>query len=93
MVNGVCVSCKEGGGNPGCAVRLCAKEKNVEMCALCDSYPCKTFEKYFLGYPMLREDNELLIREGMDSWSNLQNERHRKGYTYTDEKRKSPVED
>ena len=85
MVKGVCVSCKEGSGNPGCAVRLCAKEKNIEMCALCDSYPCKTFEKYFLEYPMLKEDNELLIREGMNSWQNLQNERCRKGYTYTDE--------
>ena len=29
MVNSVCVSCKEGSGNPGCAVRICAKNKNI----------------------------------------------------------------
>jgi len=30
---GLCVSCKEGSGNPGCGVRICAKEKGVEACA------------------------------------------------------------
>ena len=86
MANGVCVSCKEGSGNPGCAVRLCAKEKKVEMCALCDSYPCEIFEKYFIGYPMLKNDNEIIRREGIDSWSNLQKERLASGYTYSDGK-------
>ena len=83
--DGVCVSCKDGSGNPGCAVRKCAKEKGVEICALCNSYPCEKFEKYFEGYPGLKKDNELLREEGMDAWSELQNERHARGYTYSDE--------
>ena len=85
MVKGVCVSCKDGSGNPGCAVRKCAKDKNIEMCALCDSYPCELFVKYFEGYPMLREDNNLLREEGMDAWAKLQDDRHLKGYAFSDE--------
>src|SRR5215469_12997391 len=47
---GVCTSCKEGSGNPGCAVRICAKEKGARICALCESYPCERFDKFFEGY-------------------------------------------
>ena len=83
---GVCDSCKNGSGNPGCAVRKCAKEKGIEACALCDSYPCEIFGKFFEGYPVLKKDNELLRREGMDPWSKLQNERRASGYTYSDKK-------
>ena len=77
-------SCRDGCGNPGCAVRICAKEKGVEMCALCDSYPCDKFA-VFKGYPVFKQDNELLREEGMDKWSKLQDERRAKGFTYADE--------
>jgi hypothetical protein len=78
-VDGVCVSCKAGSGNPACKVRLCAKEKNVEMCALCESYPCEYFKEFFEGYPMLKHDNAILREKGWESWGNLQDERHEKG--------------
>ena len=83
-VQGVCVSCKEGSGNPGCAVRICAKEKNVEICALCESYPCEQFTRYFEGYPILKHDNAILREQGLDVWSKLQDERHARGFTYGD---------
>jgi len=83
---GVCISCREGSGNPGCAVRICAKEKNVEMCALCESYPCELFTRYFEGYPVLKHDNALLREKGFDVWLKLQTERQARGYTYADEK-------
>jgi hypothetical protein len=79
---GVCTSCREGGGNPGCAVRICAKEKNVEMCALCENYPCELFARYFKGYPVLEHDNDLLRREGFDAWLKLQNERKAREFIY-----------
>ena len=82
--NGVCVSCKDGSGNPGCAVRVCAKEKRVEMCALCEEYPCGKFDSFFQGYPSLKQDNALLQEKGMEAWAKLQDERLKKGYTYTD---------
>jgi len=44
---GVCVSCRDGSGDPGCEIRRCAREKGVEICALCNSYPCKRFSKLF----------------------------------------------
>ena len=83
--DGVCVSCREGSGNPRCAVRICAEEKGTEMCALCDSYPCDKFAAFFEGYPVLKHDNALLHKQGMDAWSKLQDERRAIGFTYSDE--------
>ena len=83
-VDGVCVSCQEGSGNPGCEVRICAKEKGVEICALCESYPCARFERYFTGYPILKSDNAVLRKQGMDTWSKLQDERQVQGFTYSE---------
>jgi len=79
---GVCVSCKDGSGNPGCTVRICAKEKGVEVCALCEEYPCDKFDAFFQGYPILKNDNELLREQGMDAWAILQDERWARGFTY-----------
>ena len=83
---GLCISCKDGGGNPGCAVRICAKEKGVEMCALCESYPCEQFDVFFKGYPVAKKDNALLREKGMEPWAQLQDERRVKGFTYADER-------
>ena len=85
-VDGVCISCKEGSGNPGCAVRICAKGKNVEMCALCESYPCEYFTRFFEGYTILKHDNSILREKGMEAWSKLQDERQAKEFTYADER-------
>ncbi|MDR2736533.1 MAG: DUF3795 domain-containing protein [Gracilibacteraceae bacterium] len=81
---GVCVSCREGSGNPGCAVRACAKEKGVEMCALCQDYPCDQCAVFFQGLPMLDHDNALLRDRGWDAWGELQDKRRARGYTYAD---------
>jgi len=80
--DGVCVSCKEGSGNPGCAVRLCAREKGVDACALCEEYPCARFERYFEGYPVLRADNAVMREEGVEAWARMQDERTEQGFTY-----------
>ena len=78
--DGVCVSCKDGSGNPGCAVRVCAQEKGIEMCALCECYPCEKFSDFFTGYRMLEQDNALLRDKGWDAWAELQDERRLKGF-------------
>ena len=85
-VDGVCVSCKNGSGNPACAVRACAKEKNIEACALCADYPCDKFERFFEGYPILKHDNAVLREQGLEAWAKLQDERQAKGFTYKDNK-------
>ena len=83
---GICVSCKDGGGNPRCAVRICAKEKAVETCALCENYPCDKFKPFFETYRVLKSDNLLLKEKGIEAWSELQDERLKKNFTYGDEK-------
>ena len=85
-VQGACISCKEESGNPGCAVRNCAKEKKVEICALCESYPCEIFGRYFEGYPLLEHDNAVLRDKGTEAWAQLHDERNARGFTYADEK-------
>ena len=82
---GMCVSCRDGGGDPGCAIRLCAKEKGVEMCALCESYPCERLGSMLNRLPDLRQDNALLRGEGWDAWAKLQEERRASGYIMTGE--------
>ena len=81
--NWICISCREGSGNPGCAVRKCAQEKNVEMCAMCESYPCKLIDNFDAGYPMLKQDNALLRDKGWEAWGKLQDERLASGFTYS----------
>ena len=89
--NGVCVSCKDGSGNPGCTVRVCAKEKGVEMCALCEKYPCDKFDAFFQGYPILKGDNELFREQGKTAWAKLQDERRLSGFTYSDFKKNNKI--
>ena len=80
--NGICVSCIGGGGDPGCAIRLCAKERNVEACALCDDYPCEKIDVFLQKHPSLKQDNELFREQGVEAWGKLQDERRRNGFTY-----------
>jgi hypothetical protein len=85
--NWECTSCREGSGNPDCVVRKCAQEKGVEMCALCESYPCEIIDSFDEGYPVLKDDNALLRDKGWDAWAELQDERRKNGFTYTDNER------
>jgi len=79
---GICVSCHEGGGNPACAVRVCAQKKGVEICAACASYPCEKFEAFSEGYPALKQDNALYREQGIEAWAKLQDDRRARGFTY-----------
>lgn len=79
---GVCISCRAGSGNPACKVRLCAREKNVEACALCESYPCEYFAEFFAAYPLLECDNSVLREKGWEAWAALQDERQACGFTF-----------
>lgn len=87
--DGMCISCKDGGGNPGCAIRICAKDRGVDMCALCSDYPCDKiadFLKDTVGYSVLEQDNAMLRDKGWEVWSELQDKRRMSGFCYSDEK-------
>lgn len=81
---GTCVSCRDGGGNPGCEIRICARQKGVAQCALCDCYPCRWFDDFLEGYSTLKADNELLRNGGLEQWAALQDRRKANGCTYTE---------
>jgi hypothetical protein len=81
---GACVSCRAGSGDPGCEIRICAKGKGVEMCAVCGEYPCERFAQMLAAYPNLRGDNALFRERGREAWAALQDSRRASGYTYAD---------
>ena len=82
---GTCTSCREGGSDPGCAIRICASDKGVEMCALCDCYPCDLISGFQKKHPALEKDNILMRDKGMEAWGKLQDERRARGFVYQDE--------
>lgn len=84
--SGGCRGCRGGGGNPYCKIRICAEEKENIMCAACGEYPCGEFADAFRHYPMLQDDNRLLLEKGWEKWSAMQAERCNQNYTYTDSK-------
>ena len=86
--DGVCVSCKEVGGDPGCSIRICAKGKGVDMCALCEDYPCEMIVAFFERNPVLEHDNALLRDKGWETWAELQDKRKSDGYIFQDDKHK-----
>jgi len=83
--DGACKSCQDGSGDPKCSVRVCAQARNVEVCALCEIYPCDKLESFFHVYPVLKDDNEFLRTKGMDAWMQMQDERQENGFVYTHE--------
>lgn len=80
--NGACTSCQEGGGDPDCPIRQCAKEKNLAACANCDEYPCKHFDDAYTVQPALKGDNELLRDQGLEAWGKMQDERRKQNFCY-----------
>jgi hypothetical protein len=79
---GACLSCKSGGADPSCAIRICAKEKLLEACAFCVEYPCEKFSDMLMRNPILKQDNVLLRNKGIEVWAKLQDERRVNGFTY-----------
>ena len=86
--DGACISCQDGSGDPGCTIRICAKEKGVDMCALCQDYPCDKLTVFFERNPVLKQDNALLRDKGWEVWAALQDRRKSDGYTLQDDHRK-----
>ena len=76
--------CRGGCGDPNCKVRICAREKDVEICVYCDEYPCGNFEMLIKRYPALLGDGQKLNAIGIDAWLEAQEERCRRGYCFSD---------
>lgn len=85
-----CPGCRQDGGSPACAMRTCARERQVDACPLCGEYPCDKFGwlKETVNYPMLEGDNRFMIEKGLEAWGEMQQERRDAGFTYVEEKMK-----
>ncbi len=41
----VCAGCENGGGPPDCTIRICARDKGIELCSSCDDLSsCEKFD-------------------------------------------------
>lgn len=79
-----CPGCRQGGGPPFCGIRKCARRRGVEICALCDEFPCERVNEVAQGYPTLIADGRRLRQIGTEAWVAEQEGRARTGFAYAD---------
>lgn len=78
-------SCREGTcGPPFCTIRKCAPQKGVEVCPLCDEYPCTRIFSLAKGYVTMLPDAKRIREIGLDKWIEEQEERKATGFAYAD---------
>jgi len=80
---GQCPACLKGGGNPQCAIRICAREKGYQTCAECASFPCDKVKVITDGYPDARENLMEIKETGLEKWCKKQQELVDKGLRYS----------
>ncbi len=81
---GGCPGCRAGGGFPQCQIRVCARERGLELCSRCSDFPCDHIEALGARYPTLIADNRRLQAVGLEQWLSEQQERARRGFVYAD---------
>ena len=79
-----CPGCRGGCGFPGCEIRVCAREREVEVCPLCEDFPCEHIEGLAQAYPTLIADGERMREIGLEQWLAEQEERRATGFAYAD---------
>jgi hypothetical protein len=84
LSDGGCPGCRAEGGWPGCPIRVCARERGLELCNLCPDFPCSHVEGLAARYPTLIADNRRMQVVGMECWLSEQEERARRGVVYAD---------
>jgi len=79
-----CPACRQGGGNPNCVIRICAKERGFDTCADCNEMPCEKAKFITEGYPDVIRNLERIKQIGSDRWLKEQREKVAAGFSYTD---------
>ena len=79
-----CFGCRAGGGYAGCQIRVCAKERGLDLCSQCPDFPCEHVEALAARYPTLIADNVRMKAVGLEQWLTEQKERVRRGVAYAD---------
>lgn len=84
LTKGGCPGCRAGGGYPECQMRICARDRGLELCVQCSEFPCGHVEVLAARYPTLITDNRRLRAVGLGRWLAEQDERARRGIVYAD---------
>jgi hypothetical protein len=74
-------------GHPRCAIRKCAKSRNVQFCPLCADYPCAHIQALSRSEPTLIYDGRRLREMGtdrLDEWIAQMERRCKAGLCYGD---------
>jgi hypothetical protein len=71
-------------GHPRCAIRNCAKQRQLYVCADCDDYPCQHILTLGRSEPTLVHDGQRIQAIGLDAWIAEQGERRSAGFCYSD---------
>lgn len=79
-----CPSCREGCGDPGCKIRMCAEERKIDICPDCEEYPCEHIQAVAQRYPNLISDGMRMKKIGVDVWIVEQEKRRKTGFCYCD---------
>jgi hypothetical protein len=85
-----CPGCMGGGGNPDCAIRLCAKERGLAGCWECGEAPCEKLQEIDQGYPAARESRQRIRDAGLEAWLAEQAAQVEAGFSYLDALSESP---
>ncbi|MBN1285506.1 MAG: DUF3795 domain-containing protein [Anaerolineae bacterium] len=83
-IDKACPGCRQDGGDPGCEIRVCTRERQVDICAFCNDFPCEKIREFAKTYPTLITDGERMKTIGIDAWIAEQEKRAAAGFVYTD---------
>ncbi len=76
--------CRGGKCGPKCAIKKCAVQKGVTVCAECAEFPCKLVKTLAKSEPTLVHDGERIRKIGLDAWIEEQEQRKARGFCYAD---------
>lgn len=80
---GGCPGCLQGGGDPNCKVRSCAKEKGYRTCAECgEAETCEKLAPYREGYGLVPA-LESIKQKGIEGYAEEMQRKVDDGYSYT----------
>ncbi|MBN1579926.1 MAG: DUF3795 domain-containing protein [Anaerolineae bacterium] len=69
-------------GAPNCAIRNCARSRQIEVCVLCPDYPCARIETFAQSEPLLVHDGQRIKQVGLEQWIEEQIARKQTGFDY-----------
>ncbi|UCE15870.1 MAG: DUF3795 domain-containing protein [Candidatus Bathyarchaeota archaeon] len=83
---GDCPGCLQGGGDPNCKVRSCAKEKGYRTCAECnETETCENLAPYLKGYKGLTMALQSIREDGVEKYAEEMQKKVDAGYSYLEE--------